>query len=107
MWTAIFLAAIVAGGTLAYGAWAYRAVAHGAPLWAFIVGYPFAYLAVPLLFAICWFLLAWWFRAERPADVRLSLPARPQRLRSAGSTPVTDRRQLPARTATTCSVAWP
>ena len=76
MWTAIFLAAIVAGGTLAYGAWAYRAVAHGAPLWVFIVGYPFAYLAVPLLFAICWFVLAWWFRAERPADVRLSLPAR-------------------------------
>ena len=26
MWTAIFLAAIVVGGTLAYGAWAYRAV---------------------------------------------------------------------------------
>jgi len=76
MWTAIILAAFVAGGTLAYAAWAHHAIAQGAPLWAFIVGYPFAYLAVPLLFAICWFLMAWWFRAERPADVRLSLPAR-------------------------------
>jgi len=76
MWTAIILAALVAGGTLGYAAWAYHAVAHGAPLWPFIAGYPFAYLAVPLLFTICWFLLAWWFRAERPADVRLPLPAR-------------------------------
>jgi triacylglycerol esterase/lipase EstA (alpha/beta hydrolase family) len=76
MWTAIILAALVVVGTLGYGAWAYHAVAHGAPLWVFIVGYPFAYLALPLLFTICWFLLAWWFRAERPADVRLSLPAR-------------------------------
>ena len=76
MWTAIILAALVAGGTLGYVAWAHHAVAHGAPLWAYIVGYPFAYLAVPLLFTICWFLLAWWFRAERPEDVRLSLRAR-------------------------------
>jgi triacylglycerol esterase/lipase EstA (alpha/beta hydrolase family) len=76
MWTAIILAALVACGTLAYGAWAQHAIAHGAPLWALIVGYPIAYLAVPLVFTIYWFLLAWWFRAERPADVRLSLPAR-------------------------------
>ena len=66
MWTAIILAAIVAGGTVAYGAWALHAVAHGAPLWPFIVGIPFAYLAVPLLLTIFWFALAWWFRAERP-----------------------------------------
>lgn len=76
MWTAIILAAFVAAGTLAYGAWAYHAVAHGAPLWPFIAGYPFAYLAFPLLAAACWFLLAWWFRADRPADVRLTLRAR-------------------------------
>jgi triacylglycerol esterase/lipase EstA (alpha/beta hydrolase family) len=76
MWTAIILAAFVAAGTLAYGAWAHHAVAHGAPLWPFVVGYPFAYLAVPLLAAMCWFLLAWWFGAERPTDVRLALPAR-------------------------------
>jgi triacylglycerol esterase/lipase EstA (alpha/beta hydrolase family) len=76
MWTAIILAALVAAGTLGYVAWAHHAVAHGAPLWAFVVGYPFAYLAVPLMFTICWFVLAWWFRAERPADVRLSLRSR-------------------------------
>ena len=76
MWTAIILAALVAAGTLAYGAWAQHAVTHGAPLWAVVVGYPFAYLAVPLLCTMLWFLLAWWFRAERPADVRLPLPAR-------------------------------
>lgn len=76
MWTAIILAALVAGGTLAYGAWALHAVAHGAPLWPFVVGYPFAYLAIPLLCAMLWFLMAWWFRADRPVDVHLSLPAR-------------------------------
>jgi triacylglycerol esterase/lipase EstA (alpha/beta hydrolase family) len=76
MWTAIILAAVVAGGTLAYGAWAWHALAHGAPWWALLLGYPLAYLAIPFIAAVCWFLLAWWFRAERPADVRLSLTTR-------------------------------
>jgi len=76
MWTALILAAIVAGGAAAYGAWAYYAVADGAALWPFIVGIPLAYLALPLLLTIFWFALAWWFRAERPADIHLALPAR-------------------------------
>lgn len=76
MWTAIILAALVAAGAAAYGAWAVHAVALGAPMWPFIVGLPFAYLAVPLLLTIFWFALAWWFRAERPDDIRLALPAR-------------------------------
>jgi triacylglycerol esterase/lipase EstA (alpha/beta hydrolase family) len=76
MWTAILLAAIVVGGAAAYGAWAYHAVAQGAPLWPFIVGIPLAYFAVPLLLTIFWFALAWWFRAERPADIHLTLAAR-------------------------------
>ena len=76
MWTAIILAAFVVGGAAAYGAWAVHAVAHGAPMWAFIFGFPFACLAVPLLLTIFWFTLAWWFRAERPDDIRLALPAR-------------------------------
>ena len=73
MWTAIILAAMVAAGTAAYGAWAYCAVADGARLWPFIVGIPLAYLAVPLLATISWFALAWWFRAERPGDLHLAL----------------------------------
>ncbi len=40
MWTAIILASLVAGGTVAYGAWAVHAVALGAPMWPFIVGVP-------------------------------------------------------------------
>ncbi len=76
MWTALLLATLVAGGFAAYGAWTLHAVGQGAPLWPFVLGLPFAYLAFPLLFAILWFVLAWWFRAERPADVRLTLPAR-------------------------------
>ena len=76
MWTAIILAALVAAGSVTYGAWASVAIAHGAPLWPFVVGIPFAYLAVPLLLTIFWFALAWWFRAKRPVNVRLALPAR-------------------------------
>jgi hypothetical protein len=49
MWTAIILASVVAGGTAAYAAWSIHAIAQGAPMWPFIVGIPFAYLAVPLL----------------------------------------------------------
>ncbi len=76
MWTALLLVIVVAGGTAAYGAWAFHEVAHGMPAWLFVVGYPFAYLAVPLFFATFWFMLAWWFRARRPADVRLAFAAR-------------------------------
>ena len=76
MWTAIILAALVAGGCAVYGTWAAYAIAAGAPLWPFIVGIPFAYLAFPLLFTTFWFVLAWCFRAERPLDVYLGVPAR-------------------------------
>ena len=76
MWTAIILASVVAGGTAAYAAWSIHAIAQGAPMWPFIVGIPFAYLAVPLLLTLFWFAVAWWFRAERPEAVRLTLPAR-------------------------------
>jgi triacylglycerol esterase/lipase EstA (alpha/beta hydrolase family) len=76
MWTAFILAAILAAGSVAYGAWAYHVVAHGAPAWPFVVGIPFAYLAVPLLLTSFWFALAWWFRAERPDDIHLPLSAR-------------------------------
>jgi len=71
MWTALVLAALVAGGCAAYVAWALHGVALGAPLWPFIVGFPFAYLVFPLIFTAFWFVLGWWFRAERPEDVRL------------------------------------
>jgi pimeloyl-ACP methyl ester carboxylesterase len=76
MWTAIILGALVAGGYAAYGAWAAQAVGQGAPLWPFVVAIPFAYLVFPLAFTIFWFVLAWWFRADRPVDVHLGVPAR-------------------------------
>ncbi|MEO8346283.1 MAG: alpha/beta fold hydrolase [Betaproteobacteria bacterium] len=73
MWTALFLAAAVAGGAVAYGMGVAQAVADGAPVWLFIAGIPLAFLALPLFFTILWFLLAWWFGAERPPKVRLTL----------------------------------
>jgi triacylglycerol esterase/lipase EstA (alpha/beta hydrolase family) len=76
MWTALLLAAMVAGGSAAYGAWAFHAVAHGAPAWPFVVGIPFAYLAVPLLFTVVWFALGWLLRAAPPEYVRLGWSAR-------------------------------
>ena len=76
MWTALILASAVVAGTAAYVAWGLYAVAHGAALWPFVVGIPFAFLAVPLLLTIFWFTVAWWFRAERPANIRLSLRER-------------------------------
>ena len=76
MWTAIVLGVCVLGGVSAYAAWAAHAVVGGAPLWPFVIGLPVAYLAFPLAFTAFWFTLAWLFRAERPAGIRLSLPAR-------------------------------
>lgn len=76
MWTALLLVIVVAGGSAAYGAWALHEVARGMPAWPFVVGYPVAYLAVPLLFAAFWFTLAWWFRARRPAGICLAFAPR-------------------------------
>ncbi len=72
MWTAIILALAVVAGVGAYFAWAMHAVAQGAAWWPFVIGFPFAYLAIPLLLTIVWFTVAWWFGATRPASVHLN-----------------------------------
>jgi pimeloyl-ACP methyl ester carboxylesterase len=72
MWTAIALA-LAYGAILAlYGAWAAARVAAGAAAWPFALGLPLVYLAVPFAFVLVWFAIAYRFRAERPADLRLS-----------------------------------
>ena len=76
MWTAIVLAGLIVAGVGAYVVFAVFAHAAGTPLWLLAIGLPLVYAAVPLAFALVWFLLGWWFRAERPADIRLSLSAR-------------------------------
>lgn len=82
MWTAIVLAALVAGGVAAYAAWATHMVNGGAAVWPFVVGLPFVYLAIPFVFTCVWVLLGWWLRGERPDAVRLS---HAQRLRLFGN----------------------
>lgn len=82
MWTAIVLGALIAGGVTAYAAWTVHMVNRGAALWPFVVGLPFAYLAVPFAFTCVWMLLGWWMRADRPVEFRLSLG---QRLRLFGN----------------------
>lgn len=72
MWTAIALS--LAYGTIfgLYGLWTWGRIAGGASLWPFVLALPLVYLAVPFLFVLAWFALAHWFRAERPAETRLT-----------------------------------
>jgi pimeloyl-ACP methyl ester carboxylesterase len=63
---------VIAGGVAAYALWAAHMVSHGTAIWPFVVGLPFVYLAVPLLFTCIWMLLGWWMRAVPPASVRLT-----------------------------------
>ena len=72
MWVAVYFALLMAVGLIAYGAWATYAVMQGAAAWPFVVGLPFAYLAVPLLFTSLWMFLGWWWRAPVPAAVALT-----------------------------------
>lgn len=72
MWTAFLLGALVVGGLTAYGMWAMHAIAAGASAWPFLVGLPFAFLVLPLLFTILWFVVAWWFGTRRPATAHLT-----------------------------------
>lgn len=76
MFTAVFLATLVLGLIAAYAAWAAHAVVHGAALWPFLLGLPFAYLAVPFALTCVWVLLGWWLRSERPDDVALTMRQR-------------------------------
>ncbi len=73
MWTAVSLAIVTAGILGAYGAWAADAVGHGASSWPFLLGVPLVYLALPFVLTCVWMALGWWWRAPRPADVRLTL----------------------------------
>jgi triacylglycerol esterase/lipase EstA (alpha/beta hydrolase family) len=72
MWTAIFLGIFALAMLSLYGGWALYAVAHGAAIWPFVVGLPFAYLAFPLVFTCVWMALGRWLRAPRPGDVELT-----------------------------------
>ena len=76
MWTAVGLGSFIALMLALYGAWAWHAVTHGAALWPFLVGLPFAYLAFPFLFTCIWVTLGWWLRAPRPDEVELTLGER-------------------------------
>ncbi len=76
MWTAISLWLLNIGGTAIYVALALRAVGAGAPAWPFVVAFPFVYFALLLVFVVTYFIIAWWFRAQRPPDVHLSWPQR-------------------------------
>jgi alpha-beta hydrolase superfamily lysophospholipase len=73
MWTAVTLRLVLGGGLAAYAAWAAASIARGAPWPWFVLGAPLAYLALPLLFTVQWFTLAWIHRVSRPPDVRLRL----------------------------------
>jgi triacylglycerol esterase/lipase EstA (alpha/beta hydrolase family) len=72
MGVAIIFGAILALGAGAYAAFAAYAVAHGAALWPFVVGLPFAYLAFPLTVTAFWMYLGWRWRSPRPRDVELT-----------------------------------
>jgi triacylglycerol esterase/lipase EstA (alpha/beta hydrolase family) len=73
VWTAISLAVAYGAIFALYGAWAVNRLNDGASAWPFVVALPLVYLAVPLLFVLIWFAFAWWFRAERPDDIRLGV----------------------------------
>ncbi|HEX4884134.1 MAG TPA: alpha/beta fold hydrolase [Casimicrobiaceae bacterium] len=72
MWTAIALTLSYGAIFALYGAWAASRVDAGAAAWPFVLALPLVYLAVPLAFVLIWFGIAYRFRAECPADLRLS-----------------------------------
>ena len=73
MWTAVALGSTIVGVFAAYAWWAAVAVRNGAALWPILLASPLAYLALPFLFTSIWMAFGWWWRAQPPADVALSL----------------------------------
>ena len=72
MWTAFALALAYATIFGLYGWWVAGAMAAGAAAWPFVLALPLVYLAVPFVLVLVWFALAHAWRAERPAEVRLT-----------------------------------
>jgi triacylglycerol esterase/lipase EstA (alpha/beta hydrolase family) len=79
MTTATSLWLVIGAAVALYTAWAFGAVAAGASPWLCIAGAVLLYLGVLFAFTSVWFALAWWFRAERPPDMRIG-PAASVRL---------------------------
>jgi hypothetical protein len=75
MWTAIALWTLNLAGLAAYIYGATVGISRGIPAWWFVLGLPLAYLAIVFVVTLFYFALSWWFRAERPPDVRLSTAA--------------------------------
>jgi pimeloyl-ACP methyl ester carboxylesterase len=76
MWTAVALSLAYGAIFALYGVWAAGRVAAGAAVWPFVLALPLVYLAVPLLFVLLWFAIAYRYRAERPETVPLTLRER-------------------------------
>ena len=75
MWTALTIAGVLAAGFALYGALALAAHAAGTPAWLLVAGAPALYLVVLALFVASYFVLAWIFRARRPAAMRIGVGA--------------------------------
>ena len=92
MFTALTLSLAVLAGVAVYVAWAAHEIAGGVDVVWFILGAPFAALAIPALFTLIWVTLSWLFRAPRPAEARIGLAGllrlyRRELLAIAGSVP--------------------
>lgn len=76
MWVAVYFAVVVAAAVGAYAGIAAYSVAHGGALWRWVVGFPFAYAAVPLFFTCFWMFFGWLWRAKRPPGLTMTLGER-------------------------------
>ncbi len=73
MWTAIALAVVYGALLLAWAFWLAACIAAHQPSWPVIAALPLFALAVPFVVTTVSFLVAYWFRAERPGHVALPL----------------------------------
>jgi pimeloyl-ACP methyl ester carboxylesterase len=76
MWVAIYFAIVVVLAVGAYVWFAVGAIAGGGAAWPWIVAFPFAYAAVPLLFTCLWMFFGWLWRVKAPAGVAMTLRER-------------------------------
>src|SRR5262245_52693705 len=71
MTTAISLTVLVLTGVIIYASWGLRAIAGGTNVFLVLAAAPVIFVAIPMLFCVLWFTLAWIFRSHRPREVRI------------------------------------
>jgi len=71
--TALALLALLAAGAAGYISWASHSIAHGAPVWWFVLTAPAVYFTPAVVLVAIWCAVTWVWRTPRPPEAQIGI----------------------------------